>query len=116
MVIQLDDLFYDRMNALYEEARRKNYRISRRKFAVMCQVTAGQMNAWLNRKGEPDIQTLRRLAENCNVSISWLCGETELRRLPVSDLTEGMPRAALDELEEFINFLQFKYRYKKNNR
>lgn len=111
------DTFHDRINELYEEARDQNYRIGRKKFAEMCGVRRWQMHGWLNRTGSPNAATLRQVAKACKVSVSWLVGETDVRRLTHSavsaellNLIEEVPSEALDEVRDFLAYLLSKYK------
>lgn len=108
--------FHDRINELYEEARDRDHTIGRKLFAQMCGVRRGQMHGWLSRNGSPNVETLRKLAKTCNVSVSWLVGDTNVRCLTspsipakLINFIERMPPEAINELCNYANYLFKKY-------
>lgn len=101
--------FHDRIYELYEEARDENHKIGRKKFAELCGVTVSQMNGWLNKKCEPDSETMKRIAAKRNISVSWLTGETNIRNFRDFNDYNKLPPAALLELEIFMRYLKIRY-------
>lgn len=104
--------FHDRISELYEEARDRDYRIGRKKFAELCGATRGQINGWLSRTAEPDLETLKRVAMSQQVSVSWLIGETNIRNKEECRYFERvklLPTRAIVELKLFLDYLYHKY-------
>lgn len=102
--------FHDRINELYERARDKNYKVGRTAFAAMCGVTKWQMNGYLSRKTEPTVSILQKIAENQNVSVSWLVGETDIPQIDSCAILVDMPMPVRNELDLVLDYLKYKHR------
>lgn len=94
---------------LWEEARDRNHKIKRVEFAESLGVTAGQSNGWLDTNTEPDCESLITISKHANISVSWLVGETNIRKLDTPVLYNELPAKAADELTEFVKYLRHKY-------
>lgn len=104
--------FHDRISELYEEARDRDHRIGRKKFAEICGVTKGQINGWLSKTADPDTETLKKIAQSLKVSVSWLVGETNVRTLEDCEYfpqIRRLPTRAMVELKSFLDYLLHKY-------
>lgn len=104
--------FNDRINELYEEARDRNYRVGRKRFAEMIGATRGQLNGWLDNGVSPSIETIKKVAKNTGVSMLWLIGEADERAYPPFQMTGLSPEAEKD-YALFLEFLRFKHRNEK---
>lgn len=102
--------FHKRYWCLWDEAKDIDSKISRAEFAKRMGVTVGQSNGWLDGGTEPDCESLLTIAKNAGVSVSWLVGETGIRRLNMPDLLEGLPTDAVSEMIEFSKYLRYKYK------
>lgn len=99
--------FHDRIYILYDEARTQKG-VGRKVFAARCDVSKGQLNGWLNRSGGPDTETLKKIAKNLNVSVSWLIGANDVR-VPYdhfANVCSGLTEAQIKFLTSFARFLQ----------
>lgn len=94
---------------MYEEARDRDHKIGRKKFAELSNVREGQMNGWLSRIGEPDCDTLITIAAAHGVSVSWLVGETSIRNNQKLPLYDDLPTKAADDLAAYVEFLHYRY-------
>lgn len=106
--------FHERIYELYEEARDEDHKTGRKRFAELCGVTLPQINGWLNKKCEPDSETMKKIAAKRNVSVSWLVGETNIRNFHNFTEYSKMPPGALIELEIFMRYLKFRYHIENN--
>lgn len=110
----------DQLFELYEECRDKNYKIGRTAFAKKCGITRGQLDGYLKGSGEKLWETLRTIARNNHVSVSWLLGETK-RRCDTSDqiktLFDGLSPEEVKKVKEYVAFIHYqkeKSRQKKD--
>lgn len=101
--------FNDRITELYEEARDRDYTVGRKKFAEILGVTRGQINGWLENAGNPDLETLKKIADKAGVSTSWLIGEDDRRNYPSFEMSGLTPEAQRD-YDLLLEFLRFKHR------
>ena len=53
---------------------RKEIGLTQRKFSKMVGCTAATLSAYENGSKSPSLEIIKRIAENCNVSIDWLIG------------------------------------------
>ncbi|WP_346353101.1 helix-turn-helix transcriptional regulator [Azotosporobacter soli] len=106
--------FKERFDELFQESDK-----TQEEFGCLFNANKNQVYNWRSGLGEPDTAMLVLIAQACHVSVDWLTGNTNLRT-PVntliqqrihSDLTT-LPPKALEEIEEFEKFLQFKYNKK----
>lgn len=105
--------FRERINLLYEEARDANYKVGRNAFAQNLDVTIGQLSGWLDGFGKPNSDTLKKIAQKTNVSVSWLVGETDYRNQLLPENCDSLPEEAQAEYRFFMDYLKFKYGAKK---
>lgn len=99
--------FHERIYILYDEARTQKG-VGRKAFAALCDVSTGQLNGWLNRTGGPDTETLKKVARNLDVSVSWLIGANDVRA-PYDYLVNacsGLTKPQLRFLTSFAKYLQ----------
>lgn len=68
-------IFQARFNMLFDEAE-----LSQEEFGKLFGASKGQVFNWRSGRGEPDSETMREIAKTCNVSVSWLLGETNYRQ------------------------------------
>ncbi len=69
--------FQERFNQLFDESSK-----SQKEFGQQFGASDDQVYNWRRNRGEPDSETMKRIARGCNVSVSWLVGETDNRRPP----------------------------------
>lgn len=101
---------------LWEEAKEKDNKLTRSKFADRLGVTPGQSNGWLRGTSQPDCDALAILAKRANVSVGWLVGITNFRNPEIiCPLMKDLPAEATDEITEFIKYIRFKYNSDKSN-
>lgn len=103
--------FNERINELYEEARDRDYRIGRKRFAQMIGATGGQLDGWLDNGVSPNIEVIKKVAQNAGVSVLWLIGESDGREYPPFQMTGLSPEEA-DDYEFLLEFLRFRHRRK----
>ncbi len=103
--------FQERFNILFDESD-----LSQEQFGAKFNASKFQVFNWRNGRGEPDIETLKKIAQVCGVSVEWLTGNSNIRRLselcraetPVDDL----PEEARQSIEEFKAYIRSKYEKK----
>lgn len=101
--------FRERINVLYEEARDKNHKIGRKGFAEQLGVSLGKVSAWIDGNGRPDFETLKLVAKNIGVSVSWLVGESDLRQIVLPKDAECLPAKAQEEYRILLEYIKVKY-------
>lgn len=101
--------FRERINVLYEEARDKNHKIGRKGFAEQLGVSLGKVSAWIDGNGSPDFETLKLVAKNIGVSVSWLVGESDLRQIVLPKDAECLPGKAQEEYKFLLEYIKAKY-------
>lgn len=74
---------------------RKEIGLTQRKFSKMVGCTAATLSAYENGSKSPSLEIIKRIAENCNVSIDWLIGlsnkkETEPEIETYSDIFKSL--------------------------
>lgn len=100
----------DRLFELYEEKRDINYKIGRTAFAEQCGISRGKLDGYLRGNGEKLWKSVRTIAKNNQVSISWLLGETDIRYQSadkVQTLLDGLSPEEVAKVNEYITFLQY---------
>ena len=103
--------FQERFNILFDESK-----VSQEEFGSRFDASKFQVFNWRSGRGEPDIETLKKIARTCNVSIEWITGDTNVR-LPIStiaahrtdDPMSDLPPEALERVEEFKELMRLKY-------
>lgn len=105
--------FNERYWLLWDEARDRNYKVSRQAFADSMGVTAGQSNGWLDNGNLADCDSLLKVAKHADVSVSWLVGETEMRNLHSIEMLKGLSTHSIDELVCYAGYLQYKEKSKR---
>jgi len=103
--------FTERIWELYEEARDRNYKLSRKDFAEMLGVRKGQVDGWLDSGVTPHVEVIKKISKTTGISILWLIGESEEREHPTFQMT-GLPPEEEEAYQFFLEFLRFKYRRK----
>lgn len=73
-------------------------------------VAESTISLYESDKREPDVATIKRLADIFYVSTDYLLGQSENKPLFVR---ENLPPEALDRIEEFTEFMRIKYCNKK---
>lgn len=101
--------FHERINELYDEARDRNFRTKRADFAKQLGVSIGRSNAYIDGNGNPDFETLKLIAKNKGVSVSWLVGETDERTFPVPKDCVELPAEAKESYELLLAFLKYRF-------
>lgn len=104
--------FRKRINILYDEARDKNFRTTRADFAAQLGVSIGKANSYIDGNGKPDFETLKLIARNKGVTVSWLVGETDERTFTVPTDCKELPIEAQGAYDMFMEFLDYKFRIK----
>lgn len=115
--------FQERINQLWEEAKDADYRITQEEFADKIKATKNQLKGWLRGSGEPDSEAMKTIARNCDVSVDWLVGNSNVRAQidtiaahrtdnPIDDL----PEEARKSIEEFKAYIRSKYCKKPTTR
>ena len=108
--------FKERFNLLYEESE-----LSQEEFGKKFSITKDQVFNWRNGRGEPDLETVRKIAYECKVSADWLLGNS-IVRTPIEtiaahredDYTKELPPEKQEEVKRFIEFVLAQHR-KENN-
>lgn len=101
----------DRLNILYEELRDRNYKHGRKDFAKHCGITRGKLNGYLNGNGEKLWESLRTIARNNHVSVSWLLGETDDRLesdVHLKNLIKGLNEEDMKLIRGLAEYLKAK--------
>lgn len=101
--------FRERLHVLYEEAKDKNYKVGRKGFANQLGITVPKVSAWLDGNGKPDFETLKLVAKNAGVSVSWLVGEGDLREIVLPERADCLPDEAQKEYHFILDYLKYKY-------
>lgn len=73
-------------NRLKELRKREN--ITQVQFAKIFDISPGTIAMWETGKREPDIDTLIRIADYFNVSVDYLLGKSENKKMPTDDNTD----------------------------
>lgn len=100
--------FHERFNQLYDEARDRDFRTTRAQFAEQLGLSVGRSNAYIDENGSPNFETLKLIAKNAGVSVSWLVGETDERTFAPRDARE-LPAEARPYYEMFLKLLESKF-------
>jgi transcriptional regulator with XRE-family HTH domain len=103
--------FQERFNTLFDESK-----ASQEEFGSRFDASKFQVFNWRSGRGEPDIETLKKIARTCNVSIEWITGDSNVRS-PIStiaahrtdDPSNDLPEDARKSLEDFKKFLYEKH-------
>lgn len=103
--------FNERINELYEEARDRDYRVGRKRFAEMIGATGGQLDGWLDNEVSPNIEVIKKVAKNAGVSVLWLIGESDEREYPPFQMTGLSPKEE-EDYNFLLEFLRFRHRRK----
>lgn len=101
--------FRDRINELYDEARDRNFRTTRAQFAAQLGISIGRSNAYIDGNGNPDFETLKMIAKNKGVTVSWLLGETDERTFRTDGDRDALPLEAKPYYDAFMELLIFKF-------
>lgn len=64
---------------------RKDKGLTQKQFAEKFGIAGGTIAMWETGKREPDFKTTERLADFFNVSVDYLLGRDERKRVPVSE-------------------------------
>ncbi len=105
------------------EMLRKELGLSQKDFAEKINMTQQRISAYEKGKREPDIETIKQLAEYFNVSTDYLLGKSDIRN-PEEQIKEEFEFAYHKEMEglteqEIADALRFykqiKYGNNKNN-
>lgn len=111
--------FKDRINQLYDEAKDTNYKLTQENYASQFRATRNQLKGWLDGRGEPNSEMMKKIAKVHNVSVSWLVGETDIRTfytttiLPLEfTVLQELPPAAIEQIKEYIELISLKYKPK----
>lgn len=109
--------FYERIQELYEEARDRDYRIGRKKFAEIAGVRFAQMHGWLNKSGDPSTEDLKILSERLEVGIAWLVGKSSIRfeTTKLIEIAKDLNKKELEDVVQFIEFIKCKRKRKKQD-
>lgn len=108
----------ERLLELYEEARDENHRVGRQAFADQCGITIGQLDGYLQGNCEKLWETLRVIAKNNNVSVSWLLGETDDRvssHIRLKEMLELLSPADFKTITDLTEFLYNKAKKQSEN-
>ncbi len=110
--------FQQRMNELF---RREAYRraadgekMTRQDYADRVGTTVNSLRGWLSGSGQPDADTLARIAEAEGVTVDWLVGRTsdptetdDPQRARLIQRIRDADFETLAKLEQFANFLEY---------
>ena len=96
---------------------------TQQKVADDLKITRGRLNNYEQGTREPDIETLKKLAEYFYVSTDYLLGKTNFRNHTetialhrVGDPKDDLPQEALDKIEEFKELMRLKYQKKPTSK
>ena len=95
---------------------RKEKGLKQSDLAVEFDISQQTISSYEKGVREPDIATLKKLADFFDVSLDFLLGETDIRT-PVETLAlsrsdgykNGLPDEAIKEIETFKEFIKHKY-------
>lgn len=106
--------FQERFNNLFDESD-----LSQEQFGAKFNASKFQVFNWRNGRGEPDIETLKKIAKVCDVSVEWLTGNSNVRRLKeiIADRDpdgpqDDLPAEARKSIDEFKAYIRSKYERK----
>lgn len=115
--------FIDRINELFDAAKDRNYRLTQKEYAARFGATRNQLKGWLDGRGEPDSELMKKVAKAHGVSVSWLVGESDTKNLVetnvyrrIEDSLSDLPDEAIRSIEEYIELIRIKYSRRKNAR
>lgn len=107
--------FREHFNSLFEESG-----LSQEDFGALIEASKFQVFNWRSGRGEPDIETLKLIANKFRVSVAWLLGETDIRFRIETLLTHDhdiinityrlrqLPQKDRQEVEAYIQFKEAK--------
>ena len=70
-----NNIFHQRINTLWENAKDANYRLTLEAYAKRLGTTRSSLRGWLAGKGQPDADGFVRVAVREDVSLAWLLGD-----------------------------------------
>ena len=91
--------FKEHFNILYEKSK-----LSQKEFGINFNASADQVFNWRNGRGEPDIETLKKIAATNHVSIAWLIGAHE----DTDNELSLLPLELKEEAKNYIEYLKLK--------
>lgn len=99
--------FNERIGILYNEFRSLAVGNGRAAYARKLKVTKGQLGGWLDGAGTPDLDTLKRLSRDLQVSILWLIGQSNDRSLRADEIMAD-DEILEKELDFFLDLLTYR--------
>ena len=109
--------FREIIDQLYEEAKDANYRLTQEEYASRFGATRNQLKGWLDGRGEPNTEMMKTIAKIHDVSVSWLVGETDIRKMVeatpyqrFNNSIANLPSEAIRSIEEYIELIRLKYK------
>ena len=93
------------------EELRKNRGYSQEQLANLLKMTQQRISSYEKGKREPDLETLKQIADFFGVTTDYLLGkETELDNISVafSSITEGLSKEQVEDVKRYIEFLKSK--------
>ncbi len=95
---------------------REERKMSRKELADKLQISYWALSKYENNERTPDITLLRKIAQEFGVSIEYLAGLSDenllLSTSPVIQKILQLPPEALNEIDLFVDFLNYKYKLK----
>lgn len=101
--------FKERFNQLFDDSE-----LSQEEFGKKFDASKGQVYNWRSGRGEPDSETMKKIALSCAVSLSWLHGETDdprrIEDLPIPNVSQFFDEKIKEALndEEKLAFDEIK--------
>lgn len=115
--------FIERINELFDMAKDMNHKLTQREYAARFGATRNQLKGWLDGRGEPDSELMKKIAEINGVSVSWLVGESDTKSLiettiyrRIEDSMADLPDEAISSIEEYIELIRIKYTRNRRNK
>ena len=101
--------FKERFNQLFTEANKPQ-----KDFGEQFGASNDQVYNWRHGRGEPDSETMKKIATTCDISIDYLVGYTDKRR-PVTDFNTIDNPAILNFIKILINEFQMNNNLSEEN-
>lgn len=90
--------------------------ISQRQLAVELNISSGALGMYETEKREPDIKTMKKIADFFNVDISYIVtGKLAADNDPFLERIRSLSKESREELERFTALLELKERHEAEN-
>lgn len=101
--------FGERLRLLREEKK-----LAQKEIAALLKVSQSSIGKYENDERTPSPTAIVKLADFFGVSTDYLLGHSEIRN-PLQTAYPGLPEEAIREIEEFKEFIRYKYRGRSPN-